>query len=417
MNTLIDRSNTVQFNVKSTYVYGAPWSGPHTSTVYWSQTHQNIKYKASVTEGKFVPNVYRINPYSVSRGSWHLQYSTVDINLTSGDWFFNFSDAGHLGCKPMVAIVGSLPPPDPGNAPEIALQQALGAVGQECVGLGENLGELRETLDMLRNPFKNLRDFLVSANYRKLGQLNKLIHYRNSGRWSGTKKGDAIAAANAAASSWLELRYGLMPLIYTAQDVIDLVNKKALPFDENQILTAKGKYRRKDDESIPKTWAYYRIEYNGNIRVTSSYTCYANVHYNLSGALHISQVLGLSPSYLPQLMWELTRLSFVVDWIVTIGPWIESLRMTPQANLLGNTVGTKVTRKVSGSARATCTYSGQTKSTSVDKLGHYEYESYDRTVNQDPPLIPLLKLDALSYNRTLDALALIIRPLTNKLRR
>jgi len=41
-------------------------------------------------------------------------------------------------------------------------------------------------------------------------------------------------------------------------------------------------------------------------------------------------------------MWELTTLSFVVDWLVSIGPWLGTLRVNPACEILGNTVGVKV---------------------------------------------------------------------------
>ena len=72
--------------------------------------------------------------------------------------------------------------------------------------------------------------------------MNTLSHYAKTGTWT-ERGGRALTgkhAAKVAANSWLEFRYGLMPLIYTAQDVIKLVNSAYERSDATRIRSARA---------------------------------------------------------------------------------------------------------------------------------------------------------------------------------
>lgn len=417
-----------KLDVKSTYVYGAPWSGPYTIEKNYSQSLSETQSKVSFDTGKFQPGIYRVNPYAVSRQVYRLNNLNVTQTWTASGWTYTHSDQGFLGLKAAATIPSLTLPNSTSSLKERALQKALAKLGKSDVGLGENLGELRETIEMLRSPFKGLRDFLFNRNYHNLGLLQKIEHYSNSGEWVGPRKLgtkglcllEGRKAAEVAMSSWLELRYGLMPLVYTIEDIMELVKEKVVALDPQRIRSARAreKLTETSKSTVPR-YGYYKFLYDTTLQVEDTYTAYASVQYRQKEPFGDLSKLGLSPRFLPELVWELTRLSFVVDWWFSIGDFLGSLRIIPEIEILGNTVGVKVDRRVSikGESVITTVNASTIVRHSLPELGTYESSSYTRTVNEHHPYTPLLKLEFKSYLHAIDASALILQDILRKLKR
>jgi hypothetical protein len=310
-----------------------------------------------------------------------------------------------------------------GRIQDDTLQKAYSKLGKNEVGIGESIGEIRETLNTLIHPFKSLRDLLTGNGHRKLGVLNQLTRYLKTGTWRSSKGGgmlDGKRAAKAAANSWLELRYGLMPLVYTIQDSIDLANRQMV---DAGYLTRIHSCKANGTENVPfsfsgpepliTSWIWARLDINSVDEISS----HASVQFKLSSLPTMADLLGLSPKFLPELMWELTRLSFVVDWWFDVGQWLGAMRFTPQLTVLGNTSSIKIKRSITVSAKlGTQLFPGGT----VEDQGPCTFEVYewfDREVDRDLPLLPTLNLKFDSYLHTVDALALILQPLLKKIKR
>lgn len=411
-------------HVGGDWVYQKTYSAP--------RTMQNITDKTSIDTGGFQPGVYRVNPYYVREVRHNLGNSTVEV-------FFTFSAASRYkavisgatdsGCIKFWAESGVAWPPEMSSLMQRALQKAHGKILENEVGIGENLFELKQTLDMLRHPFQGFRDFLLNRDHRNLGLYQKLKHYITSlgmgrGVWRG-KKGILYGkdAAKTAADTWLEFRYGLMPLVYTVQDIIDLVNKKAFVFDPDRINTAKSTL--KETINSPPINGINRDSFYPNVlgvttvlSATDSLQAHASVQYQYDGTMTVAQLLGLTPEYLPELLWELTRLSFVVDWWFSVGDWLASMRVKPGVKILGNTVSRKIERNVS--VKTDYSYAGPSYyavSGGSTEGSSFSTRMFERLVDYNLQYIPHLKLTYKSHLHTVDALALTLQPLLKKLRR
>ena len=417
-----------KLTVTSNHTYGAPWSGPYSVDRIFSQSLSETKRKESSDTGKFIPGVYRVNPYVVSKQIYALSSVNVTQAWTASGWTYKYTDSGPLGLK-AAASISSLPPPSSTDSlKKRALQKALAKLGKSDVGLGENLGELRETIEMLRSPFKGLRDFLFNRNYHNLGLLQKIEHFSNTGRWVvPRKKGhgrpliyEGRKAAEVAASSWLELRYGLMPLVWAIGSVMDLVQEKVSAHDPNRIRSVRAKVSLSENfEKALTPYSYHKFSYNPHLIVQDELTAYASVQFRQKEPFGVLSKLGLDPRFVPELVWELTRLSFVVDWWFSIGDFLGSLRVVPEVEILGNTVGVKVDRRVSIRAEATITTvdANTVIRHSLPELGKYSESSYVRTCNEHHPYTPLLKLEFKSYLHAVDATALILQDILRKIKR
>lgn len=414
-----------QFTVTSNRDTSAPWLDPPPTIKVYTVSVAESHEKTSVDTGVFTPGIYRVNPYAVKRSVYDLKSGTITTSYTKDSWTYKDVDTGYLGVKGFAAFLPTCPAlGSDATVRGIALQKAMSRLGQNDVGLGENLGELRETIQMLRSPFKQIRDFLWSRNFHNLGLLNKLLEFRQTGRWALRRKGgstlilEGARAASAASSAWLEFRYGFMPLMYTLQDVVEMVMKKAEDLDTNKIRSVRASYETEDYFKGSKYWAYYVHVYYGDFVCHDKIRASASVQYRQISQFGNVDLLGLGPRFIPELAWELTRLSFVVDWWFTVGDYLGSLRVVPEIVILGNTVGVKVTRHVTVTGKVkTPTPAPVYTEQGLPDLGTYKVESYTRTCNEHLPITPLLTPDYKSYLHAIDSLALFLQKILRKVRR
>jgi hypothetical protein len=290
-------------------------------------------------------------------------------------------------------------PPTVGTAyRQLALQKAHSKVGSAELDLGEDLGELRETYEMLRSPLKSLRKFLLddrARNYMLLEAL-KLRDKRMVNRLLGRT---GKASAETMSSTWLELRYGLRPLYKLVQDAIEMINDKSIDvFDPNKIRSMRTKldYRETVQHSVDNVIGLMKI--NSLIVSDDVITATASVQYTQKAQNTLVDQLGLTPRHLPETAWNLTKLSFVWDWIFSIGPWLGTLRINPDVTILGNTTGIRIKRKVYY-RKAWCWGYYDPPSTQVlyEPEDVLYLDSYDRAANTDERYMPHF-----TWGRTLD---------------
>lgn len=378
-------------------------------TDYSAQGGWNFQQqKVSVDEGNFVPGTYRVNPYFVV--DTECLENSFSYDRTGGDYFiYHIIATG----EPFTYLAGRIfdlhVMPQDESLKQIALQKAMGNVNAALLGLGEELGELRETLQMLRHPGQNLKDFIDRVNWQKTRR--DLFNFLRTGRF---RKFYGKDAAKAAAATWMEYRYGFRPLFMTIDEIMGLVTAKAAAFDPTRILNAKGgcrevpigTFRGKKDLCADTSYCDLYADYEMKI----SASAHASVQFRQVRELTNSQKLGLSWEHLPEIAWELTRLSFVVDWFYGIGPWLASMRFKPNVEILGNTVGYKQTREFKITE---CYVDNPLGTKSKDGIsnfaGHFVERSYTRTIHQElaGPQFSLGRF--MDYNKTIDLLAILFQ--------
>lgn len=366
------------------------------------------------------PGQYKVTPYRVWKKNIVLGRNTEAI-VEGYDATYEYRSVvpGAFGYQIYLDALLSVEPAitsNIGNYYDRALAKAYAKLGTSAAAIGETLGEFRETLKMIKDPFKALSEFLASGRTVTKGQLiQELRLYIKNDYKTYVKNGRVYrgrAAFDAASATWLEVRYGLLPLIYTMQDVMEMVHKKVKAFDPNAIKSVKGNLLTSAEFGTPsKSYGYFsnllttKMEGKG----TDTIRAHASVQYKMSSANTFLAQLGLAPQFAPELAWELTRLSFVVDWWFDIGTWLGTLRATPNIVVLGNTVSIKVERKIEviGSSSLGLFIPKKNYDWGVVCTQHYKY--FDRVVNRNLPLLPLWKLDFKSWLHVVDAASLIIQ--------
>lgn len=157
------------------------------------------------------------------------------------------------------------------------------------------IGELRETVTMLRNFGPKLGKFLERMSRAK-GKLAK-----------------AKVLANVAPGQYLEYRYGWRTLMYDVEDI-------------SEALTGLGKKidRYKERRGMTHSWVDTDV---------TSYTDGLDITRTITNSFELSVrgnvIADIDPpefAFNPvTTAWELTRLSFVVDWFLSVGTALEAV--------------------------------------------------------------------------------------------
>jgi hypothetical protein len=258
-----------------------------------------------------------MNPHPVVMQKYTLSNvtpSSVTIPFTSGAYSASLYNGLIYGvCTNFLQSTGY-----PNTLPNIVLpvnrayQTALSKQDPQKVGAGENLGELGETLRMLRHPLQSLHEWFKLL-------LHVSVKKRRHNRF--------LTSAQALSDTWLEYRYGIMPVVYTIVDVMALVEKMVW----DGFLVTKGSHEpivTTEVTSIDIPIGDFAVA----IRRTRVRTSQATVI--ITGApdykTSVWDQTGLRASNLPFIAVELTRLSFVLEWFVGVSSWMRTI--IPYAN-------------------------------------------------------------------------------------
>lgn len=214
----------------------------------------------------------------------------------------------------------------------LAITGAYAKVGEPDVAVLTELAEFRETLSFLASPVKQMvkltqrfsryldivkriyeRDAIRRAKWEKLPAHVKArrtpppppkIPTFSVGRWKGTD----------VSSAWLAYRYGLMPLIYTFQDVEELLKKRL----EGSPLRATARSKESDyvdltSETVTSyQWGTVLYQHADKVLGSCKVTVRAGVLYEVDATL-LTQ-LGVRWNRVPMALYEAIPLSFVSDW-------------------------------------------------------------------------------------------------------
>lgn len=269
--------------------------------------------------------------------------------------------------------------------------------------------ELPKTLNLIRSSINTLRQIRKSV---VTGNPDYALRAIGNQRGKKKVRVDTNFSRKTAENRWLEFRYGWTPLVFEIQGAIKALNRAQV-----------GKPIRATSRGFEKTEAsnsFLHIRNGGagngiqEYRYTRKKTLSVRAYVLYTADLKHQQARDFGVSELPLAMWELVPYSFVVDWFVNIGDWIEALTPKLGINILaeGYTIKTshtltrvfeKWTKVIAGGASndVTGSYIG-----AEDKLS-------ESTYNRVPHLGVLYSLPPFNVKidkkRVLDAIALLGR--------
>lgn len=291
------------------------------------------------------------------------------------------TNKGYFKEKPPVYYIGDVRVNDvlPPALRDSMLNQSKMKVLEKIKGtkwnLGTFLGELPETQKWLVGATKEI----VSA-YRAVKRANwkSLKKQAKRGRAYLRRRGLSEAGytgAGKAAKRWLEWRYAVCPLVYDLDDMLSaLYDSATKPMISRSASGSKGYHQvlRVDDHATHKVVAVTSGE--GQNRVV--------VYYSVNLDAAALKRLGLIN--LPAVFWELTPLSFVVDWFLPVGDFIGHLDAMAGVKVVSTTSSLKAAgvKVMPGLAYTTTrgTSPNQTVTTITHSAQSAKVESYSRVV-------------------------------------
>lgn len=311
-------------------------AGYHVGTYKTCQDVVNKRYRQLSAEGVIFNNPAEMvkTTFALAKGSYQGTYvGSYPQHLWQTGTIYQWSKDGHewVGGEERIA------PLDIESLKKFASTKALASVKQPDVEGLVILGELKETLAMLKHPLNSLN--------RALDRM--LQEQRNAARYGGKKykrkHSNGGQIIDAVTGTHLEVIYGVMPLINDVNAVLRALGGRYSKRD-----TSRGQVS--DEEEATFTRPYSQNGCTGTIEGTNTRT--VTVRAGLLYETSIPSILdqyGLSLVNVPSTLWELTTLSFVLDWFVNIGDMISALTPRLECDTLAQWITVKdvtVTREV-----------------------------------------------------------------------
>lgn len=339
----------------------------------------------------------------------YISRTTFDYDsgsITIGDANWRRTDTGNL------TYLIALPVEDPfagqrWDPSDQCLIEAFAKMNKTPIVSGEILKDLNETLGMMRSPLKKA---LSLAKKLASGKPPSRSRRRGSG---------ALSIADATASSWLEYRYGWKPLMMDIEESIKLTHK--MRDKRRKLLVARvGKsVSWNNSKTTGPTYVHPQVGIIGTATVSRKKRCHAGVLYEVRPRTTSEELLvglGLLPSDVPSTAWECIPLSFVADWFVGVGDWLNAIK--PQLGVSPLGWWTTLVDEAQSSFTASTAYeSPEPSELSVFRgsLGAKRITSYSmsRVCNKPLSRYPVLRVEPLSALHQADALGLIVGKINN----
>jgi len=290
-------------------------------------------YSRLVQDGVVINNPCKYDEVEVrSTGSGHGSYKSGSYDYTISGPLTWFRAGQVYPAGPNVNI---------GASAATAKFHALAAIDPTPYAFGEDALEIRETLRFLKDPLHSLRE--LSRVIKK--QRSKTFQdARKRAKRSGAVFEDRVEFHKALADVWLQYRFAAMPLVRSIHDGYEAlqlphkakvasVRKSARGFSEDGG-AASNSYDTVDSGTT-YTWSTTRVR---NVRY------HASILYEITNPIYDWRyTLGLRNKDLPETLWQVLPLSFLVDRVVNVSSAIRGL--TNLADPRISILAASVTRK------------------------------------------------------------------------
>lgn len=275
------------------------------------------------------------------------------------------------------------------------LVSAVAKTNEGDAQIGVMLGEAGETLNMLGSPLRLLQKPLSSLLPKRTTRLFRgSVHY--------------------ASQAWLTARYGIIPLISDINAIRKVATRKLTWRDSpvrisrsaRLIEVAYNKTDIKGGTGIPGVYAH-GVKINREFQKIS-----AKVYYKCRLTDQLD--LGLSIYDVPNVIWELIPYSFVVDWFVNVGDWLQAIKPAPNKVTLARVVSTSNNRTLETSISGLSL--NQVVSATYPMTGascdfKHSAKTYQRNLTVPLPGSPQVNVSLSSFKRQLDGVTLLYQRL------
>ena len=208
----------------------------------------------------------------------------------------------------------------------VELKESIGTIGRAALAIAETLRYLKS--GKVSKAIRVLRDYGSGVTTR-----HRLLDRQKLNRLRAKQGKKPISAADYASNMWLELQFGWKPILNDILGLVKIING-SLESEAEGVLAFNGYSGWVDfDDKIAVTNSYMEI---GPGFVSTPYT---PGYFSAKGKMRVAynatyKVKNDLQSILMQLglfdplstAWEVIPFSFVIDWFIPIGNWLNSLQ-------------------------------------------------------------------------------------------
>jgi hypothetical protein len=216
---------------------------------------------------------------------------------------------------------------------------------------------------------------------------------------AGGKLVNLLSSADSLADLWLKYRYGWRILYYDIREIAELIEKINSDSRRERFRHTSGKAGPNGSEYVG------RVIYASG---SGGYKQYIDMYDTWTTSIRGTVVADIEPPRVTMSViltaWELTRFSFILDWIIDIGQWLTAMHTLAYAQNVyaANGIKIEVNRTYVGGSEIT---SSNVTSVSFDVSGSGHCVSTHR-VPTSVSKFPQIKLD-LDVAKVIDLIALI----------
>lgn len=206
----------------------------------------------------------------------------------------------------------------------LLIEKAAQAHASLLTTLGESI-QLANYISSKSAYLAQITNAALRGNWKRVKQLSRKA-YGQEGYNAAAKQ----HASKASANGWLEWNYAVLPLIGDITTAVDLYNGK-LKWYGTEFL-------------VVKTRGQYDETFSGNTLVddvVATHKFSARAVYAIDSPV-LSGLALMGLSNLPGTAWELTKWSFLIDWLIPVGAWCSSMAPLLGLNLHDSFVGARV---------------------------------------------------------------------------
>lgn len=241
------------------------------------------------------------------------------------------------------------------DAASLAARRNLASLSDMSVNMAQAFGERKQVMNMLATTATRLsHGFLCLRRGNVRGcfiQLGISVRYNEKSRSVDKyRKQFSSDPQKAAANLWLELQYGWRPLLNDLYGSAEMLANYHVARDSDSVFAIKkirsvGVINDKLITDVNDITAFGSSRYFRQL-IWSSKACYSYRYRVENDLLRYSSMFGMTNPSL--LAYELTPFSFVIDWFLPIGKYLEASTATNGLSFVSGTLSIKSLGESSG---------------------------------------------------------------------
>lgn len=277
--------------------YQRIWTGVRTPG-YWSLKKKQLPVNPHTVSVKYINDGPAIHTSVDDRGPWSSETSIYTKHYSGAGSPVHLPQARNKAIRKLID--------DAQLGIEANLAQDFAQVGQTVNIIGSTIRRITGSITSLRH-----------------GNVTRAAEHLFGSSRHKYRKGKGPSASKSLADNWLELQYGWKPLLNDIHGTLQSLSSLQGSSDFVNSATSSSSHTTQSSSPV----LHYQLPQAGpigNKTIVTKTVCRLGLRYKIDD--HLKSFMAQTGFTNPvNLAWEVLPFSFVVDWFLPIGPFLESL--------------------------------------------------------------------------------------------